>query len=114
MHRIAAALQAHLPAATGSNCRAQPCGAGVRRFEAMFFPTSSNSSASTTGRRRWSARTLHPLSSSEFAVRPFIARQPGRTLARMLDWAGHHDEHLRRLASEGSRPRLPWQCGCRN
>jgi 3-methyladenine DNA glycosylase AlkC len=47
-------------------------------------------------------------SSSEFAVRPFIAREPERTLARMLDWAGHRNEHVRRLASEGSRPRLPW------
>lgn len=47
-------------------------------------------------------------SSAEFAVRPFIERDPERMMAQMLAWASHPDEHLRRLASEGCRPRLPW------
>lgn len=47
-------------------------------------------------------------SSAEFAVRPFIEKAPEETLARMLAWAGSPDEHVRRLASEGCRPRLPW------
>lgn len=47
-------------------------------------------------------------SSAEFAIRPFLLQNPERTLARMLEWTGHADEHVRRLASEGSRPRLPW------
>lgn len=47
-------------------------------------------------------------SSAEFAIRPFLLQDPERTLARMLEWTGHPDEHVRRLASEGSRPRLPW------
>lgn len=46
--------------------------------------------------------------SAEFAIRPFLAIDPDRTLAVMLEWSGHADEHVRRLASEGSRPRLPW------
>jgi 3-methyladenine DNA glycosylase AlkC len=46
--------------------------------------------------------------SAEFAVRPFIVRYPARLMRQMLDWAGHKSEHVRRLASEGSRPRLPW------
>ncbi|WBV45065.1 DNA alkylation repair protein [Pseudoroseomonas cervicalis] len=46
--------------------------------------------------------------SGEFAVRPFLAADPARSLARMQDWARHEDAHRRRLASEGSRPRLPW------
>ncbi|WP_238650272.1 hypothetical protein [Paenibacillus piscarius] len=49
-----------------------------------------------------------PKSSAEFAVRPFLLRDPQRTMARMLVWAEHPGEHVRRLASEGSRPRLPW------
>lgn len=49
-----------------------------------------------------------PKSSAEFAVRPFLLRKPERTMAQMLAWAGHEDEHVRRLASEGCRPRLPW------
>jgi 3-methyladenine DNA glycosylase AlkC len=47
-------------------------------------------------------------SSSEFAVRPFIVREEERTLRVMRGWAEHHNEHVRRLASEGCRPRLPW------
>jgi 3-methyladenine DNA glycosylase AlkC len=46
--------------------------------------------------------------SAEFAIRPFIRRDSERTLARMLVWASHPDERVRRLASEGCRPRLPW------
>lgn len=46
--------------------------------------------------------------SAEFAIRPFIARDTGRALATMARWASNEDEHLRRLASEGGRPRLPW------
>lgn len=46
--------------------------------------------------------------SSEFAVRPFLQRDLSRTLAVMEQWAHDENEHVRRLASEGSRPRLPW------
>lgn len=49
-----------------------------------------------------------PYSSSEFAVRPFIERYPIETMKRMMEWTGSPNEHIRRLASEGSRPRLPW------
>lgn len=46
--------------------------------------------------------------SAEFAIRPFLAQDTGRALAVMEGWTSHADEHVRRLASEGSRPRLPW------
>lgn len=46
--------------------------------------------------------------SAEFDVRPFIARDPARVLRVMLGWAADPDWRVRRLASEGSRPRLPW------
>lgn len=46
--------------------------------------------------------------SSEFAVRHFLNRSFDRTLAVMILWARDEDDHVRRLASEGSRPRLPW------
>lgn len=49
-----------------------------------------------------------PKSSAEFAVRPFLLRDPERMMCHMLAWAKHPDEHVRRLASEGCRPRLPW------
>ena len=47
-------------------------------------------------------------SSSEFAIRPFLAQDPERGMAAMRQWAGDENHHLRRLASEGCRPRLPW------
>lgn len=46
--------------------------------------------------------------SAEFAIRPFLAADTPRALAIMTRWAGSDDEHVRRLASEGCRPRLPW------
>jgi len=48
------------------------------------------------------------VSSCEFAIRPFLVAHPQATLARLQLWTAHDDENLRRLASEGSRPRLPW------
>ncbi len=48
------------------------------------------------------------LCSSEFAVRPFILSQPEQMMSQMMDWAHDDDLHIRRLASEGCRPRLPW------
>lgn len=46
--------------------------------------------------------------SAEFAIRPFLATDTPRALAAMTRWTGSGDEHVRRLASEGARPRLPW------
>jgi 3-methyladenine DNA glycosylase AlkC len=46
--------------------------------------------------------------SSEFAVRRFLQNDLEPTLAVMRGWANDDNEHVRRLASEGSRPRLPW------
>ena len=47
-------------------------------------------------------------SSSEFAVRPFIINHEERMMAQMFEWSKDECEHLRRLASEGCRPALPW------
>ncbi len=46
-------------------------------------------------------------STAEFAIRPFIGKYPTETMQQMLAWSTHKNEHLRRLASEGCRPRLP-------
>jgi 3-methyladenine DNA glycosylase AlkC len=47
-------------------------------------------------------------SSSEFAVRPFIKQDAKKMMAQMQKWAENDNHHIRRLASEGCRPRLPW------
>ena len=46
--------------------------------------------------------------SMEWAIRPFLNEHPELTLARMQQWASHSSYHVRRLVSEGTRPRLPW------
>jgi DNA alkylation repair enzyme len=46
--------------------------------------------------------------SSEMAVRPFILQYEDRMMQQMLEWSKHENEHVRRLASEGCRPALPW------
>lgn len=44
----------------------------------------------------------------EYAIRPFIQKYPQKTLRVMEQWAKSENFHLRRLASEGLRPKLPW------
>lgn len=46
--------------------------------------------------------------SCEFAVRPFLLIYGKKMISQMLVWSTHKNYKVRRLASEGSRPRLPW------
>ncbi len=46
--------------------------------------------------------------SCEFAVRPFLIRYNDKMMAQMLQWSQHESYKVRRFASEGSRPALPW------
>lgn len=46
--------------------------------------------------------------SCEFVTHPFIVRYPEKMMAQMLVWSKHPHWGVRRLASEGCRPRLPW------
>jgi 3-methyladenine DNA glycosylase AlkC len=46
--------------------------------------------------------------SAEFAVRPFLIKYEQQMLTQMFLWCKHSNYLVRRLASEGSRPRLPW------
>ena len=78
-------------------------------FEAMFFPDYIEA----YGQEQWdislpALEWLTRFSSSEFAVRPFIIADQERMMAQMYQWAEDDNYHVRRLASEGCRPRLPW------
>jgi 3-methyladenine DNA glycosylase AlkC len=53
-------------------------------------------------------RRLTPLFSAEMAIRPFLDRYGDRAFERLHQWVDDPDEHVRRLVSEGTRPRLPW------
>jgi len=45
---------------------------------------------------------------AEFSIRNFLDRYPNETLDRLRIWATDSNVHVRRLVSEGTRPRLPW------
>lgn len=54
---------------------------------------------------------LHALTmrfTSEFAIRTFLIKQQERTLETVAQWITDPNPHVRRLCSEGTRPRLPW------
>lgn len=78
-------------------------------FENMIFPDF----VEVYGLDNWSTslpalEQFTQLSSAEFAVRPFILQDTEHMMAQMTEWACHDNHHVRRLASEGCRPRLPW------
>lgn len=51
---------------------------------------------------------LTQLFTAEYSIRSFLDREPERTLARLREWAEDPSPDVRRLVSEGTRPRLPW------
>mgnify|MGYP003706700409 CR=1 FL=1 len=53
-------------------------------------------------------KKLTAMFSAEFAIRPFLLTHPAYSESQLLKWTQDKNEHVRRLASEGSRPRLPW------
>ena len=58
-----------------------------------------------------SMRAQHALTqrfTAEFSVRAYLEKHPARTLALLREWTRDPSEHVRRLVSEGTRPRLPW------
>lgn len=78
-------------------------------FEYMFFPGFVESYGLDDFETSVNALAkLTPYASAEFAVRPFIKKYPDAMMAQMKQWALSGNEHHRRLASEGCRPRLPW------
>lgn len=58
-----------------------------------------------------SMRAQHALTqrfTAEFSIRPFLELHPEATLRQLTAWATDPSPHVRRLVSEGTRPRLPW------
>lgn len=110
MRRIAEALHTHVPGRYRDQLQIlRAIAPSFTGFEGMFFPDfverygldDMTASLDALGE-------LTRYSSSEFAVRPFLLRYPRQTLAQLMRWAASDDDHRRRLASEGCRPRLPW------
>lgn len=78
-------------------------------FHAMFFPDYVEVAGLDDPETSVPAlEYFTQFSSSEFAIRPFIIRYGDRIMRTMETWTHHESHHVRRLASEGCRPRLPW------
>jgi len=111
LRHVAVALHAVLPAdfnqATTILCQLAP------RLNSGFVSMSLGEYVALYGTEHFSEsmQTLKLLTcygSSEFAIRPFIKNHPTEALALLELWSLDDNAHVRRLASEGSRPRLPW------
>ncbi len=124
---LAKALRAHLPqryedaieilirSLTPSNTRTDELGLAVFFYlpHVSFVATYGLDAEHNSGKDPFetSMRAQHDLTrrfSAEFSMRPFLIRWQDRTLARLLEWTRDPDPHVRRLCSEGARPRLPW------
>ncbi len=82
---------------------------GQHGFENMFFPDYVEVYGLEAYEKSIKALEFFTQqTSSEFAVRPFIVKYPEKMMEQMMQWAKHSNHHVRRLASEGCRPRLPW------
>lgn len=110
MRHITESLHQHLPSNYKKSIKIlKPVAEKFKGFEYMFFQdyvecyglddfdTSIDALAHFT-----------KYASSEFAVRAFILQDEKRMMKQMLSWAKSDNHHVRRLASEGCRPRLPW------
>ncbi len=131
MHQLADAMRATLPADFNAACTVLEASlAPPLPLDARGEPSALTSAETSTGLAGWviwsmgefvarhgqhdvrrSLNCLHALtqrSTAEFAIRPFIQQQPEAVWPVLTRWAGDPSAHVRRLVSEGSRPRLPW------
>jgi 3-methyladenine DNA glycosylase AlkC len=110
MRHIAVALRQYLPQDFQEAIEIlKKVSSGRNGFEYMFFPDFVELYGLDDFELSVSAlEYFTSFSSSEFAVRPFIMKYPARMVKEMESWAESSNLHIRRLASEGCRPRLPW------
>lgn len=110
MRHITKSLKQHLPEnyqkAITILMKSSP---SINGFIAMSFPDFVELYGQSHWKLSMQALEIFTKScSSEFAIRPFLDQTPKQTMEQMNKWASNKNEHVRRLASEGCRPRLPW------
>ncbi len=69
----------------------------VERYGLEHFPVSMNALYEITKRH-----------TAEYAIRPYLHRYPAGCMEILKVWSHDPNSHVRRLVSEGTRPRLPW------
>ena len=116
---IARALHKHLPADYGEAVRIllasvdQPHGRapGLSLASFLFLPHTVFVAEFGLAHFDVSMQAQHALTqrfTAEFSIRPFLQKHTEATMERLTEWTRDPSEHVRRLVSEGTRPRLPW------
>ena len=119
VRQIARALHTHLPADYDAAIDillaslGPPSSRGAPTGMAAFFYAPHVFFVADYGLANWetSMRAQYELTqlfTAEYSIRGFLDREPDRTLARLHEWATDPSPDVRRLVSEGTRPRLPW------
>lgn len=117
--KIADALHAHLPADYPRSIEIllasieQPPGLKGKNPMAsfLFLPHTIYVARHGLGHFELSMRAQHALTqrfTAEISIRPFIDLNQSLTINTLRRWTADPSEHVRRLVSEGTRPRLPW------
>ena len=117
--QMARALQRHLPAdypdavgillASAGQAHGRDPQLSLASF--LFLPHTLFVAEFGLGHFELSMQAQHALTqrfTAEFSIRPFLQSHTEATLARLMEWTRDPSEHVRRLVSEGTRPRLPW------
>jgi 3-methyladenine DNA glycosylase AlkC len=116
---LAAVLHRHLPAdfeaavdvLLASVQAVPPPEAATAMAPFFYLPHTCFVAAFGLGHFEASMRAQHLLTqrfTAEFSIRPFLQHHTQATLERLAQWATDPSHHVRRLVSEGTRPRLPW------
>ena len=110
-HQAAQHLEAALapPEAGESMAQLQGLEHGLRGW--ILWPVGEYIAQHGLAHPKRALQALHALTqrfTAEFAIRPFIRQHPELSFATLTRWVHDDSAHVRRLVSEGSRPRLPW------
>lgn len=110
MRHIAINLNKYLPFSYEKQLEIlEPVSRDFSSFDAMFFQDFVEVFGLDDFENSMKALKIFTIdSSSEFAIRQFILKYENKTMDQMQDWTKSESEDLRRLSSEGCRPRLPW------
>ena len=114
------ALRAHLPAGDAEALAVltaslgpvrPPDGPGEGMTAFLYLPHSFVIGDHGLGCFEGAMAAQHALTqrfTAEFCIRPYLERHRDATLDRLAEWTADPSAHVRRLVSEGTRPRLPW------
>ncbi len=106
-----AILVASMGPAMGLDAAGEPVASGSGHSAFVYLPHSLFIAGHGLAHFEASMHAQHALTqrfTAEFSIRPYLEHHTQATLDRLMAWTDDPSAHVRRLASEGSRPRLPW------